>query len=223
MTTHELRFPVTPEKGEVSALLDCPEGARALLVLGHGSGSNMRHPFIVRLSEALVDAGVATFRYQYPYSERGGGGLDSRDVLLTTVRHAVAAAAAAAPDLPLFAGGHSMSGRMTSLACAEAPLPQVKGIVFAAFPLNGGKGPLERAAHFAEVHVPMLFLQGDRDPLADIDGIRSVCARLGDRATLHVVETADHGFKVQKRSGKTHEQVIAELAGVIAGWMDRHR
>lgn len=218
ITTRELRFLATEDKGEVSAILDRPDDARSLLVLGHGSGTNMRHSFIAGLSEALVNTGVATFRYQYPYSEKGGGGLDGRRVLLATVRAAVETAAQEAPDLALFAGGHSMSGRMTSLAAAEEPLPHVRGIVFVAFPLNGGKGPNERAEHFKDVNSPLLFLQGTKDKLADLDNIRTVCNGLGDQATLHVVDTADHGFKVLKRSGKTHEQVIEELAGVIAAW-----
>ena len=197
MPTQDLRFLTTEEKGEVSAILDRPDDARTRLVLAHGSGANMRHAFIAGLSAALVDAGVATFRYQYPYSEKGGGGLDGRKVLLATVRNAIAAATAEAPDLPLFAGGHSMSGRMTSLAFADAPLP-VQGIVFVAFPLNGGKGPTERAEHFADVTAPLLFLQGTKDKLADIDAVQSVCKDLGNQATLHIVDTADHGFKVLK-------------------------
>lgn len=217
MSIQELKFLTTEEKGEVSAILDCPHDARTLLVLGHGSGSNMRSGFISSLSAALVNTGVATFRYQYPYSEKGGGGLDGRKVLLTTVRNAIASAAAIAPDLPLFAGGHSMSGRMTSLAFAEEELP-VQGIVFVAFPLNGGKGPMERAEHFADVTAPMLFLQGTKDKLADIDAVQSVCKGLGSQATLYIVDTADHGFKILKRSGKTHEEVIVELAGKIAEW-----
>ncbi len=217
MPARELRFIATEEKGGVSAILDRPDDARTLLVLGHGSGTNMRHAFITGLSAALVEARVATFRYQYPYSEKGGGGLDGRNVLLATVRKAIATAAAEAPGLPLFAGGHSMSGRMTSLAFAEEPLP-IQGIVFVAFPLNGGKGPTERAEHFSDVNTPMLFLQGTRDKLADMDAVQSVCKDLADQATLHIIDTADHGFKMLKRSGKTHEQAIVELAAEIAGW-----
>ena len=218
VSTHELRFVATPDKGEVSAILDRPDNARTLLVLGHGSGSHMRHPLVAGFSRALVEAGVATFRYQYPYSEKGGGGLDGRQVLLATVRQAVDTAGREAPDLPLFAGGHSMSARMTSLAWAEVPLAQVCGLVFVAFPLNGGKGPTERAEHLRDVKAPLLFLQGSQDKLADLDQVRAVCKRLGAQATLHVVDTADHGFKVLKRSGKTHEQVIEELAKTIAAW-----
>jgi predicted alpha/beta-hydrolase family hydrolase len=215
----EMRFVATEEKGEVSALLMRPPGASALLVLGHGASTNMRHAFLEGLSGALAAAGIATFRYQFPYTERGGGGLDGRSVLLATVRAAVAAAGGAAPDLPLFAGGHSMSGRMTSLAAAEAPLPNLRGIVFVAFPLHpAGKPGTERADHLAQVTVPMLFLEGTRDDLADLELLRPICDRLGDRATLHIVETADHGFKVLKRARGSDEPVVEELARVIARW-----
>jgi len=216
----EMRFVATGEKGEVSALLMRPGNAGALLVLGHGAGTSMRHAFLEDLSAALAAVGIATFRYQFPYMERGGGGLDARPVLRATVRSAVAAAANAAPDLPLFAGGHSMSGRMTSLAVAEAPLSPLRGIVFVAFPLHpAGKPGTERAEHRTQVTVPMLFLQGTRDDLGDLELLRPICDRLGARATLHVVETADPGFKVLKRSRSSDEPVRAELARVIAGWM----
>lgn len=226
MTAHSSRaltFTTTPEKGAVSALLDRPDGARTLFVLGHGSGTNMRHPLIAGLSDALVRARMATFRFQYPYSEKGGGGLDGRAVLLETIRSAIATAIREAPDLSVFAGGHSMSGRMTTLAAAEAPLTGVNGVICVSFPLNGGKGPAERAAHLPRLTVPLLFLQGTRDPLADINDMRDVTGRLGTRATLHEVETADHGFKVLKRLGQTHEQVIEALAGVIATWTEAQR
>jgi predicted alpha/beta-hydrolase family hydrolase len=215
----ELRFIATAEKGEVSALLLRPEEVRWLFVLGHGAGAGMRHPFMEGVSAELAEVGIATFRYQFPYMERGKGGLDSEAVRLATVRSAVAAAAQAAPDLPLLAGGKSMGGRMTSLAMAEAPLPGVQGLVFLGFPLHPtGKPGAERGAHLQAVTVPMLFLQGDRDKLADLHLLRPICQQLGRRATLHVVDTADHSFKVLKRSGKTEEQVLAELAQAIAGW-----
>jgi predicted alpha/beta-hydrolase family hydrolase len=218
----ELKFVATAEKGEVSALLVRPREAHALLVLGHGSGTNMRSALLDGLSAELAAAGVATFRYQFPYSERGGGGLDSRAVLLATVRSAVVAGAQAAPDLPLFAGGHSMSGRMTTLAASETPLAGVCGIVCVAFPLHpAGQPGVERAEHLAAVTVPVLFLQGTRDALSDLDLLRPICARLGERATLHVVDTADHGFKVLKRSRASDEPVLTELARTIAVWTNR--
>jgi predicted alpha/beta-hydrolase family hydrolase len=220
LTPTEMRFVATPEKGEVSALLLRPENARALLVLGHGASTNMRHTFLDSLSHALAGAGIATFRYQFPYMEKGGGGRDSRAVLLATVRAAVEAAAAAAPGLPLFAGGHSMSGRMTSNAAAEAPLPGVQGIVFVAFPLHpAGQPGTERADHLDDVTIPMLFLSGTRDDLADLTLLRPVCERLGELATLHLVETADHGFKVLKKSRASKEPVLEEMARVAAAWM----
>jgi hypothetical protein len=220
LTPTEMRFVATPEKGEVSALLLRPADARALLVLGHGASTNMRHAFLDGFSHALAGAGIATFRYQFPYMEKGGGGRDSRAVLLATVRAAVAAGAAAAPDLPLFAGGHSMSGRMTSNAAAEAPLPGVQGIIFVAFPLHpAGQPGTERADHLDDVTIPMLFLSGTRDELADLTLLCPVCERLGDRGTLHLVETADHGFKVLKKSRASEEPVLEELARVAAEWM----
>jgi uncharacterized protein len=219
-TPTEMRFVATEEKGEVSALLRRPGDARALLVLGHGASTNMRHPFLEGVSQAMAGAGIATFRYQFPYMEKGGGGRDSRAVLLQTVRSAVAAAAEAAPGVPLFAGGHSMSGRMTSQAAAEAPIPGLRGIVFVAFPLHpSGQPGTERSEHLFQVTVPMLFLSGTRDELADMELLRPVCEQLGDRATLHVVETADHGFRVLKRGRESSEPVPEELARVTAGWM----
>ena len=199
-----------------------PDGAVAMLVLGHGAGTSMRHAFLEDLSAALAAVGIATFRYQFPYMERGGGGLDARPVLRATVRSAVAAAANAAPDLPLFAGGHSMSGRMTSLAVAEAPLSPLRGIVFVAFPLHpAGKPGTERAEHLTQVAVPMLFLQGTRDTLADLSLLRPVCAKLGSRATLHVIEKADHSFHVLKSSGRSDAEVLRELAETVVSWAER--
>ncbi len=216
----ELNFVATGEKGKVSALLIRPRGAQALLVLGHGASTNMRHAFLEGLSEHLAEVGVATFRYQFPYMEAGGGGRNSNAVLMETVRSAVAAAAKAAPGLPLFAGGHSMSGRMTSMAAAEAPVDGLRGIVFVAFPLHpSGKRGTERAEHLADVTAPMLFLSGTRDKLAELDLLKPVCKKLGKRATLYLVDTADHGFRVLKRSRKSEEPVLEELARKTAEWM----
>ena len=211
-----LKFLATEEKGEVSALYVRPGGAVALLVLGHGAGTNMRHPFIQNLSDALNDAGVATFRFNYPYSEKGGG-MDGEKVRLATVRAAIATAMKEAGGLPVFAGGHSMSGRMFSMACAQEPIEGLKGIVFFAFPLHSGKPNTERAAHLQDVTIPMLFLSGQRDKMADMTLLEPVVRGL-DRATLHVVDTADHGFKVLKRRN-TDEPVLEELARVANGWM----
>jgi hypothetical protein len=223
VTSHEVsesRFVASPEKGEVSSLLLRPSGARRLLVLGHGAGTDMRHRTLQTTAERLAEAGTATFRYHFPYMERGGGGRDSQAVCLATVRSAVAAAHAAAPDLPLLAGGHSFGGRMTSLAAAEAPLEHVRGLVFFSFPLHpAGKPGTERAEHLSRVSVPMLFLSGTRDALAELDLLRPVCEGLGDRTTLHLLESADHGFKVQKRARQSEEDVFAEMARVVSDWV----
>ena len=230
--TRELKFIATEEKGEVSAILARPAGtdgaggtggaggpaaAHALLVLGHGSGTNMRHRFMEELSDALNDVGVATLRFNYPYSEKGGGGMDGEKVRLATVRAAIETAKESADGLPVFAGGHSMSGRMVSTACAREPIEGLRGIVFFAFPLHAGKKNTERAEHLKTVEAPMLFLSGQRDSMADMDLLQPVVDDLAD-ATLHVVDTADHGFKVLKRRN-TDEPVMEELARVSAEWM----
>jgi hypothetical protein len=203
----------------VSALLLRPADAQCLYVFGHGAGAGMQHRFMEAASARLAGHGIASLRYQFPYMEAGSRRPDSRDTLLATVRAAVRMAADAVPDLPLLAGGKSMGGRMTSLAAAEAPLPGVRGLVFLGFPLHpAGRPSTERADHLEKVRLPMLFLQGERDRLADLDLLRPVCAGLGDRATLQVVPDADHSFHVPKRSGRTDDEVLADLASTIAQW-----
>jgi predicted alpha/beta-hydrolase family hydrolase len=219
MEPTRMRFQATPSRGEVGALLLTPPSSSALLVLAHGAGAGMEHPFMGGLAQALADRSIATFRYQFSYTETNAKRPDPAPVLEATVRAAVAAASAAAPDLPLFAGGKSMGGRMTSRAAAGGGV-DVRGIVFFGFPLHGaGRAPTaERAEHLAEVSQPMLFLQGTRDSLAELGAIRALCAGL-PRATLHVVDGADHGFHVPKRSGRDDAVVIGELADATAGWM----
>ena len=203
----------------VAALLLRPAGARCLYVFAHGAGAGMQHRFMEAASARLAGHGIATLRYQFPYMEAGSRRPDSRATLIATVRAAVRAAAAAAPDLPLLAGGKSMGGRMTSQAAAEAPLSGVRGLVFFGFPLHpAGRPSTERADHLGNVRLPMLFLQGERDKLAEIDLLRPVCAGLGERATLHVVPEADHSFHVPKRSGRSDDEVLAELARIVAEW-----
>ncbi|MCP3957248.1 MAG: alpha/beta hydrolase [bacterium] len=215
----ELRFEATRSSGEVSALLLRPPDARCLLVFGHGAGAGMRHTFMEKISERLAARRIATFRYQFPYMEQGRKRPDYRNILLETVRSAVAAASDAAPGLPLLAGGKSMGGRMTSGAAAAEALPGVRGLVFFGFPLHpAGKPGTERGDHLDGVDVPMLFLQGTRDKLADLDLLRPVCDRLGDRATLHIVEGGDHSFCVLKRSGRTFSEVLDELADAVEEW-----
>ena len=214
----ELSFEASPGK-TVSALFLRPPDARYLYVFGHGAGAGMQHRFMAAASAQLAERGIASLRYQFPYMEARQRRPDSRSTLLATVRAAVGAAAKTAPDLPLFAGGKSMGGRMTSLAAAEAPLPGVRGLVFFGFPLHPAERPsTERADHLDKVRLPMLYLQGERDKLADLLLLRPVCARLGDLAQLHVVPDADHSFHVQKRSGRTDDEVLAELAGIVAQW-----
>lgn len=215
----ELKFVATEEKGEVSALYARPREAKVLLVLGHGSGTNLWHRFMQELSDALNDVGIATFRFNYPYSEKGGG-MDGEKVRLATVRAAVEIAKKEAKGLPVFAGGHSMSGRMMSMASAEEAIDGLKGIVFFAFPLYASKPNTERAEHLKDVTVPMIFLSGQRDKMADLKLLEPVVKKL-KKATLHVVDTADHGFKVLKRRN-TDEPVMAELARVAGEWMEKN-
>jgi predicted alpha/beta-hydrolase family hydrolase len=210
------RFVETPYKGEVSLLLARPTDARAMLVLGHGAGSTLSHPFMEGLSESLNASGVATLRFNYPYSERGRG-MDSEPVRLATVRAVVARAAEMKGELPLFAGGHSMSGRMTSMAQAHSPLDGVVGVIAFAFPLHSGPPSIKRAAHLANMNVPMLFLSGTRDAMADTKLLEAVVGGLAG-ATLHWLDTADHGFKPLKRRASV-EPVIEEAARVASGWM----
>jgi len=215
-----LRIPV-PGAGEVSALLLAPPRMSALYVLAHGAGAGMRHAFMEAIAQRLAARGIGTLRYQFPYSEKGGKRIDPEPVLLATVRAAVAAGREAAGDLPLLAGGKSMGGRMTSRAAASAPLPGVAGLVFLGFPLHpAGQPGVSRADHLAKVSLPLLFLQGTRDTLADLALLRPVLERLGDRATLRVFEEADHSFHVRKKSGHTDEQVLDELAAAVAGWQE---
>ena len=213
-----MKFLATPEKGEVSALLVRPRDASRLLVLGHGASTDMRHATLQAIADQMAGVGIATFRYNFPYSEYGKG-RDAQGVCTATVRAAVATARGVARDLPLLAGGHSFGGRMTSTAASESPLDGVRGLVFFAFPLHQpGKPDTKRADHLGAVTVPMLFLSGTRDELAELDLLQSVCTKLGDRATLHLLDTADHGFRALKRSRKSEEDVFAEMARVVRDW-----
>ena len=217
----ELKFLATPEKGEVSALLIKPANASHLLVLGHGASTNMRHAILQTIAERMADADLATFRYNFPYMEYGKG-RDTQVVCTATVRSAVAAANKAAPDLTLLAGGHSFGGRMTSTAASESPIENVHGLVFFSFPLHlPGKPDTKRAEHLSAVTVPMLFLSGTRDEMATPDLLQAVLKKLGKRATLHPLDTANHGFHTLKRSRKSEEDVFVEMARVIRDWTSK--
>lgn len=203
----------------VSALLDRPKDARACLVLAHGAGAGMTHPFMAAVAEGLGERGIATLRYNFPYMERRSPRPDSPKVATAAVRAAVTEASRLMPKLPLFAGGKSFGGRMTSQAEAEAPLG-VRGIVFFGFPLHPpGKPSNERAAHLDKVKVPLLFLQGSNDAFAELDLLRPMVARLGDRATLTLFDSADHSFHVAAKTGKRDADIRRELIDSAATWM----
>jgi len=207
--------------GEVSGLLLRPKDARLLYVLAHGAGAGMRHPFLESISQRLAEQGIATLRYQFPYMERRSRRPDPPAVAAATVRAAVAEAARIAPDLPLVAGGKSFGGRMTSTAQAEEPLPGVRGLVFLGFPLHPpGRPDDKRAEHLAHVQVPMLFLQGTRDDFAALKLLQPLVKRLGERATLYLVEGGDHSFCVLTKSGRSEGEVMGEVVSTIVEWAD---
>lgn len=196
--------------------------ARAIYVLAHGAGAGMRHPFLEEVAQALASRGITTLRYEFPYMAAGKKRPDPPRVLEAAVREAVAEAQRRHPDLPRIAGGKSLGGRMTSQAAARAALPGVRGLAFLGFPLHPPGAPDDaRAAHLEGLDLPMLFLQGTRDAFADPVLLHGVLARLGERASLHRVEDADHGFHVPKRSGRTDTEVVMALAEAVATWTAR--
>ena len=204
----------------VSGLLQVPDGAFACLVLAHGAGAGMTHPFMAAVAGGLAARGVATLRFNFPYMESGSKRPDRASLAHATIRAAVAAGGRLAPALPLWAGGKSFGGRMTSQAQAETPLPGVQGLVFFGFPLHAANKPADdRAAHLAVVSIPMLFLQGTRDALADPALLVPMIARLGAGAMLKLVEHADHSFHVPVRSGLTDAQVLDDILDATAAWM----
>lgn len=209
---------------QVSGLLLMPADPRACYVLAHGAGAGMAHPFMTAVADELAELGVATLRYQFPYMERGSRRPDSPKLARPTVRAAVTETARLVPELPLFAGGKSYGGRMTSQAQAESPLPGVRGLAFLGFPLHpSGKPSIERAEHLRDVKIPMLFLQGARDKLADLTLLRPLLERLGEDATLTVIDDADHSFHVPARTGRKDADVRRGMLHVLAGWIDALR
>jgi predicted alpha/beta-hydrolase family hydrolase len=189
--------------------------------MAHGAGAGMAHPFMQAMADALAGHGIATLRYQFPYMEQGSKRPDASKLAQATVRAAAAEASRLAPELPLFAGGKSFGGRMTSQAQAASPLPGVRGLVFLGFPLHpAGRASDERAAHLFDVHVPMLFVQGTRDQLADSGLMNAVVGKLGARASLKLFQDADHSFHVPSRTGRKDAEVMAEMAQALADWIE---
>lgn len=208
----------------MKALVELPKDAHAIYVFAHGAGAPMTHPFMAAVAKGLASRGIATLRYNFPYMDRGSKRPDTPKVAHAAVREAVEAASRAAPKLAVFAGGKSFGGRMTSQAQAIDPLPGVQGLVFLGFPLHApGNASDERAAHLAEVNVPMLFLQGTRDDFAERSLLEGVVKRQGKRATLRWFEDADHSFHVPARSGRTDSQVMEELLDNFAAWVFQWR
>ena len=219
---HEEMLTIATGDASVSALLLAPTDARACYVLAHGAGAGMTHPFMGAAAQGLAARGIATLRYQFPYMERGSRRPDTPRVAHAAVHAAVVEAAQRLPGLPLFAGGKSFGGRMSSQAQAASPLPGVRGLVFLGFPLHpAGKPSDERAAHLFDIGIPMLFLQGSRDDLASLELLEPVVAKLGAKATLAVFADADHSFHVPARSGRKDAQVLAEVLDAFAGWLAR--
>ena len=206
----------------VSALLIRPPQARACFVFAHGAGAGMAHPFMATVAAGLGERNVATLRYQFPYMEKASKRPDPPAVAQAAVRAAVAEAARRCPGMKLIAGGKSFGGRMTSQAQAKAPLDGVHGLAFFGFPLHpAGKPSSERAKHLTEVHVPMLFLQGTRDGLAELKLLEPVIKGLGPLASLHPVEGADHSFHVLVRSGRNDREVMEEILDAFVAWVDK--
>jgi predicted alpha/beta-hydrolase family hydrolase len=209
------------ETHRVSGLLHVPQRARACYVLAHGAGAGMTHPFLEAVAAELGERGVATLRYQFPYMEQRSKRPDAPALAHATVRAAVAEAGQRMPELPLVAGGKSFGGRMTSQAQAAAPLPGVHGLAFLGFPLHpAGKPSDERAKHLFDVQIPMLFLQGTRDALADLALLQPLADRLGKRATLTLFQDADHSFHVPARTGRKDPEVRREVLDALAAWID---
>jgi predicted alpha/beta-hydrolase family hydrolase len=215
-------IPITiAEGGEpVSGLWQAPEAPRACLVLAHGAGAGMTHRSMAAIADGLDKLGIATLRYQFPYMERGSKRVDAPAVAQATVRAAVAEARRRAKSLPLFAGGRSFGGRMTSQAQAAEPLANVRGLIFFAFPLHpAGKPSTERAAHLQQVRVPLLFVQGDKDKLAEIALLRQTVEGLAGRATLNLINEADHSFHVPVRTGRNDAAVLTDALAAVAAWI----
>jgi uncharacterized protein len=214
----DFKFTATAGKGEVSGIMMRPDGATHLLVLGHGASTTMRHVTLQTIAERLAEVGIATFRYNFPYSENGTA-RNSTATCVETIRNAVRAAHEATPDLTLLAGGHSFGGRMTTTAQSEEPLENVNGLVLFSFPLYlPGRPDTKRAEHIANIKVPMLFLSGTRDELASLDLLQPTIKKLGKNAELHLLDTANHSYKILKKTRQSEEDVFVEMARTVREW-----
>lgn len=212
---------VVDDAQRVSGLLQTAHAARACYVFAHGAGAGMAHPFMAAVANGLAERGVATLRYQFPYMERGSRRPDTPKLAQATVRAAVAEASRRAPSLALFAGGKSFGGRMTSQAQAASPLSGVRGLAFLGFPLHpAGRPSDDRAKHLFAVQIPMLFLQGTRDQLADLQLLQPLVRKLGARAALKLFQDADHSFHVPARTGRKDSEIMAEMLDALAGWIE---
>ena len=210
---------LTVNDGQVAALWLAPTAATSCYVFAHGAGAGMTHSFMATFADGLAQRRIATLRYQFPYMQKQNGRPDPPAVCHAAVRAAIEAAAARAPGLKLIAGGKSFGGRMTSQAQASQPLPGVRGLVFLGFPLHAaGKLSSSRAAHLSAIDIPMLFLQGDKDKLAEPKLLQSIIAKLGCKSTPVWVPDADHSFHVPKRSGRSDADVVVSLLESFAGW-----
>jgi hypothetical protein len=219
MSTKPLTIALDAGAG-MSALWEMPKAAQAALVLAHGAGAGMAHKSMTAIAEGLATRGIATLRFNFPYMERGSKRVDSPAVAHAAIRAAVAEATRLAPKLPLFAGGKSFGGRMTSQAQSLQPLPHVRGLIFFGFPLHpAGKPGIDRADHLAEMKVPMLFLSGSRDALAELPLLKQMVSGLGRRAMLSVFDHADHSFHVPAKSGRNDAEVMDTLLDIARDWI----
>ncbi len=215
-----IKINVSEKYGNVSGILMLPDEAKCFLLFAHGAGAGMTHSFMEKMAQSLADLHIATLRYNFPYTEKNSKMPDPAPVLLQTVKSAYTAAQNYAKGLPVFAGGKSMGGRMTSTAASKNLLPEVKGIIFFGFPLHApGQPSNHRAEHLYQVQEPMLFLQGTKDKLADLNLLQPVIDTLKERATLYVIEAADHSFHLPKSAGKNDDDVLKELAREVKRWI----
>jgi hypothetical protein len=215
-----IKFTASKSSGEVSGILTLPANPKLLLLFAHGAGAGMKHSFMEKVSGYLADEGIGTLRYNFSYIEKVKKSPDPAPILMETIRSSVKAAKKYAGDIPLIAGGKSMGGRMTSMAASKEPLENVKGIVFFGFPLHApGRASDERAEHLFNVNIPMLFLQGTRDKLADLKLLKPIIKKLKDKATLHIIDGGDHSFHMLKSSGRNDDNVLRELSKRIGEWV----